>query len=63
MVLGSLTEADRRLRTYEAQMRLMKRQRIDRAMWEKYEEDFEEELPVSRSNGSGGKDENNSHKK
>lgn len=42
MVLGSMIEADRRLRLYETQVRLQKKQRIDRAVWEKYEREFEE---------------------
>lgn len=52
MVVGSMIEADRRLRLYEAQVRFQKRQMIDRAMWEKYEREFEE-TPVDTGSGEG----------
>lgn len=53
MVVGSMIEADRRLRLYEAQIRLQKRQRIDRAAWENYEREFEE------ANAASGRQEGN----
>lgn len=62
MVLGSFTEADRRLRLYEAQMRLLKRQKIDKAMWEKYEDDFEDEMPVIRGTGTRSADKKDGNK-
>ena len=42
MILGGWTEADRRLREYEAQARLQRRMRIDRATWEQFEREFEQ---------------------
>ncbi|KAG0648325.1 hypothetical protein D0Z07_5192 [Hyphodiscus hymeniophilus] len=35
-------EADRRIRDYEAKVRMQKRMMRDRAAWEKYEQEFEE---------------------
>lgn len=40
MVLGSMLEADRRLREYEAQMRLRRRLMRDQAMWASLEEQY-----------------------
>ena len=40
MVLGGSLEADRRIRTYERRMRLEKRIRRDKAVWEEYEDEF-----------------------
>lgn len=51
MVLGSMIEADKRLRLYETQVRLQKRQRIDRAVWERYERELEE---LERGGGGAG---------
>jgi hypothetical protein len=48
MILGGWTEADRRLRTYEAAARVQRRMKIDRAQWEKDEKEFEE-VPASRA--------------
>ena len=45
MILGGWTEADRRMREYEAKARLQRRMRIDRATWEKFEEEFQEAPP------------------
>jgi hypothetical protein len=42
MILGGWTEADRRLRDYEAKVRVERRLRIDRAKWEAFEREFEE---------------------
>ncbi|KAF6819766.1 imidazoleglycerol-phosphate dehydratase [Colletotrichum musicola] len=40
MVLGSMLEADHRLREYEARMRMQKRILRDRAKWERFEQEF-----------------------
>ena len=48
MILGGWTEADRRLRSYEAAARVQRRMKIDRAQWEKFEKEFEE-VPASRA--------------
>ncbi|KAK4228257.1 hypothetical protein QBC38DRAFT_362375 [Podospora fimiseda] len=40
MVLGSMLEADHRLREYEAQMRLRRRLMRDQAMWASLEEQY-----------------------
>jgi len=42
MVFGGMIEADRRLRDYEASVRLRKKMEIDRATWERYEREYEE---------------------
>ncbi|KAF4779501.1 hypothetical protein HER10_EVM0004485 [Colletotrichum scovillei] len=43
MVLGSMLEADNRLREYEARVRLQKRFLRDRAKWERFEREFYED--------------------
>jgi hypothetical protein len=48
MILGGWTEADRRLRTYEAAARLQRRMAIDRAQWEKFENEYHE-MPATRA--------------
>ncbi|RFU26888.1 hypothetical protein B7463_g9446, partial [Scytalidium lignicola] len=40
MVLGGSLEADRRIRTYEARLRMAKRIKQDKAAWERYEQEF-----------------------
>ncbi|KAK4190684.1 hypothetical protein QBC35DRAFT_377302 [Podospora australis] len=40
MVLGSMLEADHRLREYESQMRLRRRLMRDQAMWASFEEKY-----------------------
>jgi len=49
MVLGSMMEADHRLREFESQMRLRKRLMRDQAMWQSFEEQYgkdeDDELP------------------
>ncbi|KAM3071942.1 hypothetical protein ACMFMF_007339 [Clarireedia jacksonii] len=45
MVLGSSIEADRRIRQYEAKVRMEKRMMRDRAVWDKYEESYEQAAP------------------
>jgi hypothetical protein len=42
MVLGGSIDADRRIREYEAKIRVERRMRLDRAMRERYEKQFEE---------------------
>lgn len=45
MVMGGMIDADRRIRDYEATVRVQRRMRIDRATWERYEKEFEEPHP------------------
>ncbi|TDZ12886.1 hypothetical protein C8034_v011633 [Colletotrichum sidae] len=45
MVLGSMLEADNRLREYEAKVRMQKRILRDRAKWERFEQEFLENPP------------------
>lgn len=40
MAIGSMIEADRRLRLHEVQMRRYKRTVRDAEVWRRYEEDF-----------------------
>lgn len=40
MVVGSMIEADHRLREYEARMRMHKRLMRDKAMWENFERQY-----------------------
>ncbi|CAI0646551.1 hypothetical protein CGCF415_v000343 [Colletotrichum fructicola] len=40
MVLGSMLEADHRLREYEARIRMQRRLMRDRAKWERFEQEF-----------------------
>ncbi|WQF79787.1 Putative respiratory complex factor Rcf3 [Colletotrichum destructivum] len=40
MVLGSMLEADNRLREYEARVRIQKRMLRDKAKWERFEQEF-----------------------
>ncbi len=47
MILGGWTEADRRLREYEAAARLRRKMAIDRAKWESYEKEYDEVLKPS----------------
>lgn len=41
MVLGSMLEADRRLRQYEVQVRINKKVERDKAAWARYEQEYE----------------------
>lgn len=41
MIMGSSLEADQRVREFEAKVRMQKRMLKDRAVWEKYEKEFE----------------------
>jgi hypothetical protein len=43
MVLGSMMEADHRLREYEARIRMQKRRLRDQAKWERFEQEFLQE--------------------
>jgi hypothetical protein len=40
MALGSMIEADRSLRQYEARMRVQRRLARDRAMWQSFEQQY-----------------------
>jgi hypothetical protein len=42
MIMGACLEADHRIREYEARVRMQKRMMRDRAVWEKYEQEFEQ---------------------
>ena len=42
MILGGCLDADRRLREYEAKVRVRKRLGMDQAAWEQYELEFQE---------------------
>ena len=41
MTVGSMLEADKRLREFEARIRVQKKLARDRAVWESYEREFE----------------------
>lgn len=43
MILGSMIEADYRMRQYEHQIRIQRRVAHDRAMWEMFEREYKEE--------------------
>lgn len=45
MVMGASLEADRRIRLYEAKVRMERRMIKDRAVWDQYEEEYEEPSP------------------
>ena len=40
--MGACLEADYRIREYEARLRMQKRLMRDRAVWEKYQQEFDE---------------------
>lgn len=40
--MGSCLEADHRIRVFEAKVRMEKRMVRDRAVWERYEQEFEQ---------------------
>lgn len=42
MILGSMLEADYRLREYEAKVRMQKRMIRDRAVWDSFEKEYEQ---------------------
>jgi hypothetical protein len=43
MIVGGMIEADARMRRFEHQMRIQRRVARDRAMWETFEREYEEE--------------------
>lgn len=45
MILGSSIEADASIRRYEAKVRMEKRMMRDRAVWEQYEQEYEQPAP------------------
>lgn len=49
MIMGSCLEADHRIREYEARVRMQKRVLRDRAVWEKYEQEYEQESGSKKS--------------
>ena len=51
MALGSMIEADKRLRLHEVQMRRYKRTTRDAEVWRRYEEDFNINKTSSSPNG------------
>ena len=46
--MGACLEADHRIRAYEARVRMQKRMMRDRAVWEQYEEAFDQAAPDKR---------------
>lgn len=42
MVMGAMLEADHRLRAYEAKVRMEKRMMRDRAIWDQYEQQYDQ---------------------
>ncbi|KAH9909615.1 hypothetical protein F4778DRAFT_6345 [Xylariomycetidae sp. FL2044] len=42
MIVGSMIEADSRMRQYEQYVRMQRRMARDRAVWDKFEKEFEE---------------------
>ncbi|KAF5879426.1 putative imidazoleglycerol-phosphate dehydratase protein [Botrytis fragariae] len=51
MVMGGSLEADRRIREYEAKVRMEKRMIRDRAVWNQFEEEYEQS--ASKQDKSG----------
>lgn len=49
MIMGACLEADSRIRQYEAKTRMQKRMVRDRAVWDRYEQEFAEPPPTSKS--------------
>jgi hypothetical protein len=49
MILGSCLEADHRIRQYEAKVRMEKRIIRDRAVWEQYEQEYEQAPGTKKS--------------
>ncbi|KAH6684135.1 hypothetical protein B0J14DRAFT_572192 [Halenospora varia] len=49
MIMGACLEADHRIREFEAKVRMQKRMMRDRAVWEKYEHEFDEPPPQQAS--------------
>lgn len=40
MIFGSMIEADSRIRQYEAHVRIQRRIQRDRAVWQKFEDEY-----------------------
>ena len=49
MIMGSCLEADHRIRQYEAKLRMEKRMIRDRAVWEQYEQEYEQSPEPKKS--------------
>ena len=49
MILGGCLEADYSIREYEARVRMHKRMMRDRAVWEKYQEEYEQTGPTPKT--------------
>lgn len=43
MTVGSMIEADRRIRDFESRARRMRRFKRDQEVWKRYEKDFEDD--------------------
>ncbi|KAF2238703.1 hypothetical protein EV356DRAFT_269121 [Viridothelium virens] len=52
MTVGSMIEADKRLRAYEVEVRRQKKLARDAQMWRRYEQDYEEGVGSTESAGS-----------
>lgn len=48
MIMGACLEADSRIREYEAKIRMQKRMVRDRAVWDRYEQEYGEPTPASK---------------
>ncbi|RYP25241.1 hypothetical protein DL765_000122 [Monosporascus sp. GIB2] len=57
MIVGSMIEADHRMRLFEHQIRMQRRIARDRAVWEKFEQEYPEvdDTPPPPSPSSGAK--------
>lgn len=49
MTVGGMIEADRRLRVYEVQTRLLRKQKSDQQVWSKWEDLLEQEERLEKS--------------
>jgi hypothetical protein len=54
MVLGSMMEADKRLREHEILVRNQKKILRDAEVWRRYEEDYQAQASASSREGGGG---------
>lgn len=55
MTVGSMIEADRRLRAYEVTVRRNKKLARDAAVWERYEGLYEQNVADPRRGGNGAR--------
>ena len=55
MTVGSMIEADRRLREFEVTVRRNKKLARDAAVWERYERLYEQNVAGAGRDGDGGK--------